>query len=140
MPTRLPYGLSFIKPALVGANTAQFTFTAGDTSPDVSLGTIFYTSNSAVSIDTFDGGEQGKVLIVYDAVGSLTITTGGNITLAPRIAVQPGTLAANTATGVITGSGTVSYVAASSLTLSSGQTVFFHFTDSVNAVQINSFK
>lgn len=70
MPTRLPYGLSFVKP---GARSGEFTFTAGDTTPDVSLGTVFFTANSGITITNFDGGERGKVIVVYS--GSASVTT-----------------------------------------------------------------
>lgn len=68
MPTRLPYGLSFVKP---GANSGEYTFTAGDQTPDVSLGTFFQVANSGITITRFDGGERGKIIYVYSASGSL---------------------------------------------------------------------
>lgn len=124
MPTRLPYGLSFIKPHLAGANTAAYTFTAGDTTPDVSLGTVFYCSRSGSTITNFDNGELGKIIIVHDEFGGTTIGTGGNITLARSFS-------ANTATGAIT------YSAAGTYAMGSNSTAFFLFKDSINCVQIN---
>ena len=100
MPTRLPYGLSFIKP---GAKSKAYTFTAGDVTPDVSMGTVFFNSTSNAIITNFDGGEIGKIIIVAcnstsimtlansagginalsyvaaaSAAGVVTVTTGGN--------------------------------------------------------------
>lgn len=69
MPTRIPFGLSFIKP---GAVSGAYTFTAGDQTPDVSLGTVFFTASSALTITNFDGGERGKVIIVFSNSGSVT--------------------------------------------------------------------
>ena len=69
MPTRLPYGLSFIKP---GSVSGAYTFTSGDVTPDVSLGTVFFTATSAVTITNFDGGERGKVIIVFSGSGGVT--------------------------------------------------------------------
>lgn len=70
MPTRLPYGLSFVKP---GAASGAYTFAAGDVTPDVSLGTVFFNSTSAATITNFDGGERGKVIVV--ACNSTSIMT-----------------------------------------------------------------
>ncbi len=70
MPTRFPYGISFLKP---GSPSNAFQFVAGDTTPDVSLGTVFFTADSALTITNFDGGERGKVIIVYS--GSASVTT-----------------------------------------------------------------
>jgi len=71
MPTRLPYGLSFIKP---DAPATAYTFVAGDTTPDVPQGTVFFTAASAVTITNFDGAERGKVIFV-------TSMSNGAITL-----------------------------------------------------------
>jgi len=103
MPTRLPYGLSFIKP---GAKSKVYTFTAGDVTPDVSMGTVFFNSTSNATITNFDGGELGKIIIVgcnstgimtlansagginalsyvasASAAGVVTVTTGGNYSM-----------------------------------------------------------
>ena len=69
MPTRLPYGLSFIKP---GAASKEYQFIAGDTTPDVSLGSFFQVANSGITITNFDGGERGKIIYVYSGSGTLT--------------------------------------------------------------------
>ena len=69
MPTRLPYGLSFIKP---GVATTAYKFTDGDVTPDVSLGTVFFTGDSAVTITNFDGGERGKIIIIFSNSASVT--------------------------------------------------------------------
>lgn len=80
MPTRLPFGLSFVKP---GAVSGAYTFVAGDTTPDVSLGTFFVTASSAVTITNFDGGERGKIIIVYsNSAGATTIqNSAGGVNL-----------------------------------------------------------
>ena len=68
-PTRLPYGLSFVKP---GVDSGIYTFTAGDQTPDVSYGTFFVTAASALTITNFDGGERGKIIFVYSNSASAT--------------------------------------------------------------------
>jgi len=76
-PTRLPYGLSFIKP---GAATTAYKFTAGDTTPDVSFGTVFQTADSGITITNFDGGELGKVIVVFSnsaSVATIQNSAGG---------------------------------------------------------------
>lgn len=71
MPTRLPYGLSYVKP---GARSGEYTFTAGDQTPDVVLGTYFITGASAITITNFDGGERGKIIYVRsNSAGATTI-------------------------------------------------------------------
>lgn len=70
-PTRLPYGLSYVKP---GANATDYTLVAGDQTPDVSYGTYFVTAASAITITNFDGGERGK--LIY-----LRCNTGGAVTI-----------------------------------------------------------
>lgn len=71
MPSRFRYGLSFIRP---GANANEFTFTAGDVTPNISLGTYFVNAASSLTITNFDGGERGKMIV-------LRCDTGGAITL-----------------------------------------------------------
>lgn len=68
-PTRLPYGLSFVKP---GVSSTEYTFTAGDNTPDVSYGTYFITGASSLTITNFDGGERGKIIFVYSNSGGAT--------------------------------------------------------------------
>lgn len=68
-PTRLPYGLSFVKP---GVASGEYTFVAGDQTPDVSMGTYFVTASSALTITNFDGGERGKIIVVYSNSGGAT--------------------------------------------------------------------
>lgn len=69
-PTRLPYGLSFVKP---GVASTIYTFTNGDATPDVSMGTYFQASASSQTITNFDGGERGKLIFIYCSSGSVTI-------------------------------------------------------------------
>lgn len=71
MPTRFPYGVSFIKP---GALAGAYTFADGDATPDVSLGTVFFASTSVGTLTNFDGGELGKMIFVR-------CTTGGIVTI-----------------------------------------------------------
>lgn len=79
-PTRLPYGLSYVKP---GVASTEYTFTAGDTTPDVSYGTFFVTAASSLTITNFDGGERGKVIYLYcNTGGAVTIqNSAGGITI-----------------------------------------------------------
>ena len=70
-PTRLPYGLSFVKP---GVASDAYTLTAGDVTPDVSMGTYFITGASSLTITNFDGGERGKIVYLY-------CNTGGAVTI-----------------------------------------------------------
>lgn len=90
MPTRLPYGLSFVKP---GARSTEYVFTAGDTSPDVSLGTFFQTAASALTITNFDGGERGKLIYIYSNSGGATTiqNSAGGINLFATVATIQGT-------------------------------------------------
>lgn len=69
MPTRFIYGLSFVRP---GAEADEYTLVAGDTTPDVSLGTYFITAASALTITNFTGGERGKVILIRSNSGSAT--------------------------------------------------------------------
>lgn len=87
MPTRLPYGLSYVKP---GARSAEYTFIAGDTTPDVSIGTFWVTGASAVTITNFDGGERGKVIYIYsNSNGATTIqNSAGGVNLFATIATN----------------------------------------------------
>lgn len=68
MPTRLPYGLSYVKP---GARSGEYTFKSGDQTPDVSMGTYFFIASSGITITNFDGGELGKIIYVKANSGSL---------------------------------------------------------------------
>ncbi len=72
MPTRLPNGLSYVKPNLYATRTDTITFVAGDVTPSVKYGSFFITANSAVTITNFDDGEQGKVLHVFSNSGGAT--------------------------------------------------------------------
>jgi hypothetical protein len=70
MPTRFVTGVGYIRPGLAGANTAQYTFTAGDVTPDVAKGTVWFCSESAVTITNFDGGELGQTIFVKNGEAS----------------------------------------------------------------------
>lgn len=71
MPTRFPHGISFVRP---GANSGAYTFEMSDATPDVSMGTYFINADSAITITNFDGGERGKVIVVYcDSASAITL-------------------------------------------------------------------
>lgn len=88
-PTRLPYGISYVKP---GVSFDQYTFVAGDITPDVSYGTFFVTGASSLSIANFDGGELGKNIFVYSNSGGSTtiINSVGAITFNNIVSVASG--------------------------------------------------
>jgi len=69
--TRIPYGLSFVKP---GVASGQYTFTAGDVTPSVKQGTYFVTGASSLTLTNFDDGERGQVI-------ALRCNTGGAVTV-----------------------------------------------------------
>ena len=88
-PTRLPYGLSYVKP---GANSVDYTLTLGDVTPDVSYGTYFATAASAITITNFDGGERGKVIHVFcNSAGAITIqNSAGGINIRNNVMASSG--------------------------------------------------
>ena len=98
MPTRLPYGLSYVKP---GALSDAYVFTAGDVTPDVSMGTFFQTAASALTITRFDGGERGKIIYIYsNSNGATTIqNSAGGINVFATVGVS----SSGTITTVTTG-------------------------------------
>lgn len=96
MPTRLPYGLSFVKP---NAPSGDYTFTSGDVTPDVSMGTFFTNATSAVTITNFDGGERGKMIFLRcNSTGVLTVqnSAGGINLFAIVVTISAGLLAYST--------------------------------------------
>ena len=90
MPTRLVHGLSFVRPS---ANSGGYTFTVGDQTPDVSLGTFFVTAPSSLTILNFDGGERGKVIYLYSNSASSTTlqNSAGGINVFATVATIQGT-------------------------------------------------
>lgn len=71
MPTRLPYGLSYVLP---GANSGTYTLTLGSQTPSVALGTYFVTAPSALTLINFSGGERGKIIFIRcDSAGAVTV-------------------------------------------------------------------
>jgi hypothetical protein len=92
MPTRLPYGLSFIKP---GDKAKAYTFPYTAT-PSVKLGTVFFNSDSAITITNFTGGERGKIIIVdcnSSSIMTLQNSAGGiNIRSLVYVGSAPGYL------------------------------------------------
>lgn len=109
MPTRFPYGISFLKPQTAGASSANWTFTAGDTTPDVSLGTFFLAHNaSAVTITNFDLStlpagqeENGKIIFILSRSGGVTTLqdSAGGIKTSRMFLVQNGTTQLTITTG-----------------------------------------
>lgn len=98
-PTRLPYGLSYVKP---GVASAEYTFTAGDQTPDVSYGTYFITAASSLTITNFDGGERGKVIYLRSNSGGATTiqNSAGGINIRNIVmAVSNGSVFTISATG-----------------------------------------
>ena len=68
--TRLPYGLSFVKP---GEATADIRLESSAT-PNVAEGAYFLTAASAITISNFAGGEVGQVIILTsDSNGATTL-------------------------------------------------------------------
>lgn len=67
-PTRLPYGLSYVKPF---TNSIEYTL-ENSVTPNVSNGTYFLAANSAITITHFLGGERGKVIHVTANSGNAT--------------------------------------------------------------------
>jgi len=99
MPTRFNHGVSFIVP---GANSGEYTFVAGDQTPDVSLGTVFVTATSGITITNFDGGERGKVIFVRSGSGSVTTiqNSAGGINIFNQVILNSaGNVLAFSATG-----------------------------------------
>ena len=71
-PTRLPYGLSFVKPNLMTVQTQQYLLQTGS-SPDVSLGTWFAATLSSNTIINFAGAERGKLLFIECQTGGVVV-------------------------------------------------------------------
>ena len=112
MPTRLPYGVSFVKP---GAVTSAYTLKFGAT-PNVSLGTYFVAHKSANTITNFLGGELGKVIMVTAKSGGVTTiqNSAGGISVFSTVA----TLSA----GILKYSSTGNYL------MANNETMFFVHT------------
>ena len=72
-PTRLPYGLGFVKPNnAFGATSSQYILSTGAT-PDVSMGTYFQVNFSSNTITNFVGGERGKLLYINCQTGGVVV-------------------------------------------------------------------
>lgn len=83
-PTRLPYGLSFVKP---GVASSAYTITNGDTTPDVSMGSFFVAPTSQTTITNFTNGERGKIIFVYSTTNLTTIqNSAGGINVFSTVA------------------------------------------------------
>jgi len=72
-PTRLPYGLGFVKPFnAFGATSSQYILPTGAT-PDVSMGTYFQVNFSSNTITNFSGGERGKIIFINCLTGGVVV-------------------------------------------------------------------
>lgn len=112
--TRLPNGLSFVKPNLYGSQTDNLYFTQGDQTPDVSQGSFFFTGASALTITNFDGGQQGQLItVVSNSGGATTIqnSAGGiNITnLVYSVSATFVQISANTGNAVMLNNEAISF-------------------------------
>jgi len=98
MPSRFPYGISFVKP---GVASSEYTFTAGDQTPDVSFGTYFVTGASSLTITRFDGGERGKIIFLRcNTGGAVTIqNSAGGINISNIVLANVGTALIYSASG-----------------------------------------
>ena len=109
MPTRLVTGLSFLRPVTAAASSGGWTFTAGDQTPDVSLGTFFVANAaSAITITNFDvatlptgGQENGRIIYVLSQTGGVTTIqdSAGGIRTSRMTLVQNGTTQLTITTG-----------------------------------------
>lgn len=88
---RIPGGLSLGPYGTVGLTSGRHLFRAGDTTPDVSLGSFFLTQNtSATVIRYFDGVlaggltgiEEGKVIVIRFGDDFTTLVPGSQMLLA----------------------------------------------------------
>ena len=100
MPTRLPYGLSYVKP---GANSQEYTLAIGTQTPSVLMGTYFVNAASALTITNFTGGERGKIIFVRSNSGTFTTiqNSAGGINIAANLVFfnSAGNIATLSATG-----------------------------------------
>jgi len=110
-PTRLPYGLSFVKP---GAASGEYTFVTGDLTPDVSYGTYFIAAQSQATITTFDGGELGKLIYVRCISGGVTI-----------IQNSAGGIRMQNLVGTASAGSTVAFTSGGNATMLAGETLSF---------------
>ena len=88
---RIKGGLSLGPYGTVGITSAQHLFTAGDTTPDVSLNSFFLTQNTSATVITyFDGilaggllgSEEGKVIVIRFGDDLTTLVPGAQMLLA----------------------------------------------------------
>lgn len=86
-PTRLPYGLSFVKPNLMTVQTGQYIIGTSAT-PDVTIGTYFIANASNTTITNFVGGERGKLLYIECLTGGVVViqNSAGGIRI-PNLAI-----------------------------------------------------
>lgn len=116
VPTRLPYGLSFVKPsALFGATSGQSILGTGS-SPDVSMGTYFAVNFSSNTIINFAGGERGKIIFINCQTGGVTI-----------IQNSAGGIAFQNIIGTTSAGSTISFTTAGNITMLNNEILGFMF-------------
>lgn len=114
VPTRIPYGLSFVKPwNSFGATSGQYILGTGS-SPDVSMGTYFVVNFSSNTIINFTGGERGKLLYI-------NAQTGGVVILQNSV----GGIAFNNVVGTTSAGSTISFTTSGNATLLNGEVAGF---------------
>lgn len=108
-PTRLPYGISYVKP---GANSNEFVIGTTAT-PDVSMGTFFVANASNTTITNFTGGERGKVIYIRCETGGVVViqNSAGGIRGQNLVGLGSGT--------------TVSFTSGGNITMLNGETLHF---------------
>lgn len=113
-PTRIPYGLSFVKPwNAFGATSGQYILATGAT-PDVSMGTYFVVNFSSNTITNFLGGERGKIIFVQALTGGVVI-----------IQNSAGGIRFNNIVGTTSAGSTISFTTAGNLTMLNGEIINF---------------
>jgi hypothetical protein len=88
---RIKHGLALGPYGTVGQTSGQHLFTAGDTTPDVSLGSFFLTQNTSATVITYFDGllaggllgpEEGKVIVIRFGDNLTTLVPGSQMLLA----------------------------------------------------------
>lgn len=85
MNSRTKYGFA-LGPYKNFQATSANCFTSGDATPDVALGSLFYTVNtSATAITDFDNGEEGQIIHIIMLDTMTTITNGAEVILTGNV-------------------------------------------------------
>lgn len=121
MTTRFPNGVSLTRP-YIGGNSASLMFTAGDQTPDVSLGGFFVAApTSIVTLTNFDAGARDVQTLDGKVIYVLAISAGMNVIQSSAGGIITSRLVITT-TG---GSPFVSVATAGNLTLQNNELVSF---------------